>query len=1001
MIPWIGAFPPDGIGGSFFSMSKNSTPQRPTGRADVRIEPSVRPFGVGSLGVAGLRWVVGCLLALGGWVMPSAAAAPGPDFSRAVRPILAAKCYSCHGPDAEARKSGLRLDTFDGATSALKSGVVAIVPGKPAASALLARVTHADLDERMPPKGEPLTPAEVQTLEQWIQAGAAYAEPWAFRPLQDPGVPTVRDGAWCETGIDAFVLAHREAAGLRAPVRDVDPAALLRRLSYDLRGLPPTPEEVRSFVADPDPGRLARQVDRYLADAAFGERWGRHWLDLARFAETMAHEFDYEIPHAWRYRDYVVEAFNADVAPARFVAEQIAGDLLPPRPGLGLPNAAPLGTAWWFLGPATHSPVDVRQDEADRLAGAVDVAGRSLFGLSIACSRCHDHKFDPIPARDFYALFGVARNTRRIEGFLDADARTPARAAAAREALEEAGRHSGVVASTRPVSPSGVVVLDDVARGGAAWSRSGRAFDASGSLLALDASGGLRPAETGTLDSARLALPLAGSARSADVPISKRYFHLRLRGSDAAFRAVVDNYWLDKHASLLFEGFRRRLPRAEGAEAAKDPRDVAWRIETFDFSRYQSERVHFEVQDDGPGWIEVDTILMTDTATPPPAEAWDADGPATGWNPSTPGLAEARARAVEAREALLACAPPIRALLADEGGSLDEPIHVRGAAHRYGEPAPLARLSVLGLDARQPVAGSGRRMLVEALTDPRRPFLWRTTANRIWLKLFGRGIVDTPDDFGQLGGVPWSPELLDHLASRLAQGQTFKQLLRDLVLSHAYRSAADPSDPGRSSADAWSPMPARRLDAEQIRDAMLAASGTLDRTLGGASVPARLTEHMQGRGRPGKSGPVDGARRRSVYVETRRNFLDPFLQAFDQPAPATTCGRRHASNVPAQALALMNSELVHLMAGRWAETLIPPSDGPPLPTPAADRERIERLWLSAFARGPKEDEVRLALGFLADERASASDQPPVARERAAYAALAHALFASKEFVFLR
>ena len=951
------------------------------------------------LGSTGRSLAAGLAACLSGFLLTLVAvAAPGPDFSRAVRPILAAKCYSCHGPDAEARKSGLRLDTFDGATTALKSGAVAIVPGKPAASALLARVTHADLDERMPPKGEPLTPAEVQTLEQWIRAGAAYAEPWAFRPLQDPPVPTVRDAAWCETGIDAFVLAHREAAGLRAPAREVDPAALLRRLSYDLRGLPPTPEEVRSFVADRDPGRLARQVDRYLADAAFGERWGRHWLDLARFAETMAHEFDFEIPHAWRYRDYVVEAFNSDVAPARFVAEQIAGDLLPPRPGLGLPNAAPLGTAWWFLGPATHAPVDVRQDEADRLAGAVDVAGRSLFGLSIACSRCHDHKFDPIPARDFYALFGVARNTRRIEGFLDADARTPERAAAAREALADASRRSGVVASTRPVSPSGVVVLDDVARGGAAWSRSGRAFEAAGSLLALDASGGLRPAETGTLDSARLALPLAGSARSADQTISKRYFHLRLRGSDAAFRAVVDNYWLDKHASLLFEGFRRRLPRAEGAEAAKDPREVAWRIETFDFSRYQGERVHFEVQDDGPGWIEIDAILMSDAATPPPAEAWDADGPATGWNPSAPGLAEARARVVAARDALLACAPPIRALLADEGGSLDEPIHVRGAAHRYGEPAPLARLSVLGLDARQPVAGSGRRTLVEALTDPRRPFLWRTTANRIWLKVFGRGIVDTPDDFGQLGGTPWSPELLDHLASRLARGQTFKQLLRDLVLSRAYRAAADP---GEAPAEVWSPMPARRLDAEQIRDAMLAASGTLDRTVGGTSVPARLTEHMQGRGRPGKSGPVDGARRRSVYVETRRNFLDPFLQAFDQPAPATTCGRRHASNVPAQALALMNSELVHLMAERWAEMLIPSAGGSPAPTPAADRAQIVRLWLSAFAREPKEDEVRLALGFLSDERASAGDKPAVARERAAYAALAHALFASKEFVFLR
>jgi hypothetical protein len=542
------------------------------------------------------------------------------------------------------------------------------------------------------------------------------------------------------------------------------------------------------------------------------------------------------------------------------------------------------------------------------------------------------------------------------------------------------------------------MVLDDVAQGGAGWSRSGHAFDASGSQLALTTAGELRVAETGTLDSARLALPLAGSARSADFTIQKRYFHVRLRGSDAAFRAVVDNYWLDKHTGLLFEGFRRRLGRAEGVEAQKDPREMAWRIETFDFSRYAGERVHFEVQDDGPGWIEVDTILTSDAPTPPPAEQWDADASATGLNAAAPGLAEARRRVVEARDALLACAPPIRALVADEGGSLDEPIHLRGAAHRPGEAAPLARLSLMGSRAEEPVVGSGRRALVAALTDPRRPFLWRTTANRIWLKMFGRGIVETPDDFGQLGGTPWSPELLDHLASRLGRGHTFKQLIRDIALSHAYRAVADP---GETPAEVWSPLPVRRLDAEEIRDAMLAASGTLDRTAGGVSVPARLTEHMQGRGRPGKSGPIDGARRRSVYLETRRNFLDPFLQAFDQPSPASTCGRRHASNVPAQSLALMNSELVHLMARRWAETLLPEGAFSGAASADLDRARIETLWLSAFSRWPRADEVRMALEFLDSERSASSDTAPLARERSAYAALNHALFASKEFVFLR
>jgi cytochrome c553 len=343
------------------------------------------------------------------------------DFDREVRPILAAKCFTCHGPDAEARKAGLRLDTFAGSTAALKNGVRAIVPGDAAASTILARVTHPDPSKHMPPDGrEPLTTAEVDTIRRWIDSGAEYTAPWAFQPMRAAAAPAVRDISWPRGEIDRFVLASREAYGLAAPA-DIDAAALLRRASFDLRGVPPSETEVRAFLADPSDAVFAAFVDQALASPDFGERWGRHWLDLARYAESLGHEFDYDIPEAWRYRDYVIEAFNADLRPARFVAEQIAGDLLDARPALGVANAAPIGTAWWFLGPATHAPVDVRQDEADRIAGKVDVAGRSLFGLSIACARCHDHKFDPIPAKDFYALAGVARNTRRVEGFLDTD----------------------------------------------------------------------------------------------------------------------------------------------------------------------------------------------------------------------------------------------------------------------------------------------------------------------------------------------------------------------------------------------------------------------------------------------------------------------------------------------------------------------------------------------------------------------------------------------------
>ena len=886
----------------------------------------------------------------------AAVAATRVDFAREVRPVLVARCFACHGPDADARKAGLRLDTFEGATAKLKSGIRAIVPGDASASALLARVTHADSEERMPPDGrEPVTPAEIASIARWIESGAEYTAPWAFSPMTQPTVPTVRGDAWCRSDIDRFVLATQEAVSITstvAPPIDVDATSLMRRASFDLRGLPPSEAEIKAFAADPSDANFAAFVDRSLASEAFGERWGRHWLDLARYAETLAHEFDYDIPSAWRYREYVIDALNRDVPPARFVAEHLAGDLLEPRASMGLANAAPLATAWWFLGPATHAPVDVRQDEADRIAGAVDVVGRSLFGLSIACARCHDHKFDPIPARDFYALAGVARNTRRVEGFIDTDARAATLANDARAALNDAAIALGVAPQLRALDASIVTRIDDATDGGRAWSRAGHAFDASTALLALNDEGSLALAESGTIDSARLDAQLVGSA------------------PDASY-------------------------------AASDPRAYPWRIETFDMQRFIGERAYVELIDDRGGWIELDAIMESDESTASAVETWDVDGIASALELTTPLSEPIRLRAVGARDALRACSPPIRALVAEDSGAFDEPVHMRGSSRNYGELAPRAQLSILSAASTHAVAldGSGRLALAQTITDPATPYLWRTLANRVWLKLFGRGIAETPDDFGQLGAAPWSTELLDHLALKLARGATLKQLIREVMLTRAYRSAAGSTELPSS---AWQPLPVRRLDAESIRDAMLVASGTLDASTGGRSVPVHLSEHMQGRGRPGASGPVDGASRRSVYLEVRRNFLDPFMQAFDQPLPSTTCGRRHASNVPAQSLALLNSELVHLLAARWGEQL---SSG--AQREVSDDARIDSMWYAAFARAPRTDERREAREFLTLERGATTDATvdattnASAQDSAAFTALAHALFCAKEFVFLR
>lgn len=948
-----------------------------------------------------------------------------PDFDRDIRPLLAAKCFACHGPDAESRKAGLRLDTFEGASAILENGTRAIAPGLPDASGLMARVSAVDLDDRMPPEGhDGLTASEMDLLRAWISAGAEYTAPWAFRPLIDAPVPAVMDQAWPETDIDRFVLATRERVGLAAPTEDAAPELVLRRASFDLVGLPPTEEELRAFVQDPSDARYAEFVDRKLESAAFGERWGRHWLDLARYAETLAHEFDYEIPHAWRYRDYVIEALNADVPIGRFVAEQIAGDMMEPRAGLGLPNVAPIATLWWFLGPATHAPVDVRVDEADRIAGSIDVVGRSLFSLSIACARCHDHKFDPVPATDFFALAGVARNTRRVEAYLPTNAQTTILTDAVRRALDEAARVSmtaperapeitqaarvstlganpnAPIGSTSAVSQidapaetTAIVVDQAIGLGRASdacWTISGPAFSASGSPMALTREGSLRPAESGTIDSARIDTRLIGSARSPTFSLHKKFVHVRVRGGDVWARLHINNYWLDDRNGLLFEGMRRRLGELSSEANARDPRELEWRIETWDVTRFVGERAYLEVLDDGAGWLEIDAIAQSDVATPPDFAQFDADGPAVMREPGAFDADEVALQATIARDArdqLVVTQDHIRAIIAEDSGAFDEPLHVRGVPRNYGPSTPRAQLSFLRATGH--IEGSGRLALAQALVDPEQPFLWRTTANRVWLKLFGRGIVETPDDFGQLGASPWSIELLDHLARKLARDGRLKPLLREIVLSRAYRSMSSGEELPPA---AWAPLAVRRLDAEAIRDAMLVASGRLQATIGGPSVPVHLTEHMQGRGRPGVSGPIDGEGRRSVYLSVNRNFLDPFLQAFDQPPPATTCGKRHTSNVPAQALALLNNEMVHEFARLWGQRLA--SD-----TARTDAERIESMWLAAFARMPREDELVTARAFLEQERLASPD--PARRESDAFAALGHALFSTKEFVFLR
>ena len=363
-------------------------------------------------------------------------------FEQRIRPFLANDCYECHG--AKKQKGGLRVDSRDGLRKGGDSGS-ALVPGDAARSLLIQSIRHEHAEFKMPKDRPKLSDSAIASFVQWVNDGApdprdhppatesagaadwasvfqARREWWSFQPLKKPAPPAVKDGGWSDHPVDRFILAKLENSGIR-PASPASPATWLRRVHFVITGLPPTPEELEAFLKDPSPAGRARVLDGLLASPHYGERWARHWMDLVRFAETYGHEQDFSIPHAWRYRDYLIRAFNADVPYDQFLKEHVAGDRLqPPRrhPTAGF-NESVIGTGWWYLHQATHGPVDPYLDEADRIDNQIDVFSKTFLGLTVACARCHDHKFDAISTKDYYSLTAYLRGSRQDIACLDPD----------------------------------------------------------------------------------------------------------------------------------------------------------------------------------------------------------------------------------------------------------------------------------------------------------------------------------------------------------------------------------------------------------------------------------------------------------------------------------------------------------------------------------------------------------------------------------------------------
>jgi hypothetical protein len=983
-------------------------------------------------------------------------------FERRVRPILIDTCGNCHS--GKKQKANLRLDSREFMLKGGDSGP-AIVPGAPERSLLIKAINYNDDLVRMPPKGK-LSKEQIADLTDWVRMAAPWPagetgkspkttiaafdlkermKHWCWQPPRRPPLPTAKKKTgWVRSPVDAFVLAKLEANGL-SPASPADRRTLLRRATFDLTGLPPTPAEIDDFLGDHSADAFARVIDRLLASPHYGERWGRHWLDLARYAETCGHEFDFDIPDASGYRDYVIRAFNADVPYDQFVTEQLAGDLIsaPRRHPVEGFNESILGTAIWSLGEAAHSPVDVRADEASRIDNQIDVFGKTFLGLTLACARCHDHKFDAISTRDYYALAGYLQSSRLQRAFID----SPEQSSAAISQIEQLGRsvrHDAVALTAQELldrlgrcsssdwqelsrrllpldrastMPQGQTVFEDFHSPEYAgnWYATGYAFghgpgQAGDCVLNSDATPIQRVLEAPAAHSGLIAPQLQGALRSRTFVIASKKICYHAAGRGCRINLIVDGYQLIREP--IYGGLTINVDCGE---------NPTWYVQ--DVSMWVGERAYFEILDDGPGYIALDKLVFSEAGSP-------ADHPnrlvagissqqdlerlvrsiITDWGHGRLAAApDAADRIAVLNEVLrlyrlsLADQPlasqlhrlheletglpvPRRGRALVDGTGVNDRVHIRGNARNLGAEVPRRLPEALGSEQAF-AAGSGRLDLAHRLCQPDNPLLARVLVNRLWQHHFGEGIVRSPDNFGVLGERPTHPELLDYLATELIRGGwSIKRIHRLLMLSSAYQMSSQ-SDEATEAADPGNRllhrMPLRRLEAESIRDAMLAVAGRLDPHLFGASVPIYLTPHMVGRGRPEKSGPLDGAGRRSIYLAVRRNFLQPMFLAFDYPIPFTTIGRRTVSNVPAQALALMNNPFVVRMAEAWARRVLKERGLSP-------EQRAEKMYLVAFGRPPSKEEAADALAFLREQKGHDDTR--------AWIDLAHVLLNVKEFV---
>ena len=969
--------------------------------------------------LGGLGLVVSC----------GAAESDGVRFFRdEVKPILERNCFKCHGGlDQEGRpkvRGGLQLISRRGLLAGGDHGP-AIDAADPAASLLLEAISYQNEDLEMPPRGK-LAEEDLARIRRWVEMGAPWTpedaellvdvhDPaegttvvngttrahWSYRPMKRVDPPVVPDPAWAGNPVDAFIRAKLDEAGVE-PVGEASRADLLRRLSYDLTGLPPGLEEIREFEADESPDAWSKQVDRLLDSPAYGEKWARHWLDVVRYAESNGFERDNDKPFVWRYRDYVIDSFNADKPYDRFVAEQLAGDELPDKTAESRIATGMLRLMAW-----DDDPADPKQHEFDVLDDNVRTVTEGFLAFTAGCARCHDHKGDPIPQTDYYKFASFFRGTEPMGrgGRQTEVIETPEldesrdrqlaslgeeeeRLRREMELIEESAfqtilrTRSDVAEQVTRLMPMSRWLITDARLRPSVWHYTedypGREWSKVG----------FRAEQEGWSQGMAGFGTAAPGVQARTVWTGQELWLQTSFGLESLPKSLLLHLYYDNTVEIYLNG--QPVLRREGwsTEYVEIPAPDAF------MAALQTGRnvlaVHVS-QDFGGQFfdlgIEIDAITRGDIVL---NEEYQA---VSGSERGAYRLASERMEEIQ----VLRSSAGLEALVITESGPVPPPTHVmiRGSAHaegalvRPGFPeiwgGEEARIPPPAEDART----SGRRLaLAEWITRPDHPRTARVMVNRIWQHHFGRGICATPNDFGYLGTEPSHPELLDWLATEfVAKGWSVKAMHRLILNSRSYRLASS-SSPSAASRDPdnlllWRFNP-RRLTAEEIRDSILASTGELNREMGGPSVFVPMPDEVLATSstKDGKWGvsPPDQANRRSIYVKIKRSLLPPVFTDFDLADVDNSCPVRFTTTVPTQALAMMNGEFFHQEASTLARRL---ERERPEDLPA----QVKRAFELVVTREPDEIETIRALTFINDLKTVSGLPPDLALQRFALAML--------------